>query len=179
MLDYDIQSCTRRCAVSGRDLLPGEVCYSAILAAGGHVERRDYAPECWQGPPEGALGWWKARLAARENKKAKLAPSDVLLKLLSELESRPDQSDMRYVLALLLVRRRVLRVEDDSNAAGDEELTLHSPRENATYRVRVALPSEERAEEIQRELTGLLSAECSPQAECSPHAPHEDASRGA
>src|SRR5689334_22601085 len=59
MIDYEIGRCSRRCYITGRELREGEICYSALVPDGLTVVRRDYATEAWEGPPEGAIGWWK------------------------------------------------------------------------------------------------------------------------
>ena len=84
-------------------------------------------------------------------------PDDVLLQFFDELADQPERQDMRYVLALLLVRRRVFRLEEDErNATGGEVLVLHCPRRDATYEVPVILPDQARIDEIQQELARLL-----------------------
>src|SRR5579863_1948158 len=55
LMDYEIQRFTRHCAVTGRELAPGEEFYTALVAAGAELKRIDYSAEAWQGPPEGAL----------------------------------------------------------------------------------------------------------------------------
>ena len=101
-MDYELQRSTRKCAKSGRDLAAGEVFYSVLSTEGSQVVRHDFAPEVWQGPPDGALGWWKAHAPAAESKAKKphWAPNDVMLQLFDELAEQPDRADMRYVLAL-------------------------------------------------------------------------------
>ncbi len=74
--------------------------------------RQDYSSEGWLGPPEGVLAWWQATMPARDTKRQSWAPSDVMLDLLEQLESQSERHDMRYVLSLLLIRRRVVRLED-------------------------------------------------------------------
>lgn len=159
MLDYEVQRCTRRCAKTGRELLPGETIYSTVTAAGGHLERADYAAEAWSGPPEGVLSWWKSQLPARDARRLHWAPNDVMLELLAELETQPQKSDFRYVLSLLLIRRRVLRLEDtETDAAGRQLSLLYCPRNEQTYRVTTEDPGPERVQEIQQELAALLVA---------------------
>jgi hypothetical protein len=159
MIDYEVQRCTRRCAATGRELRPGEVLYSTLTAEGSHVVRRDYCAAAWQGPPEGILGWWKSLVSDPSAKKVHWAPNDVMLDLLQALESQPDKQDMRYVLALLLVRRRVIRQEASERDAKNREVSvLYCPRRETTYRVVVELPSPQRADEIQDELARLLFA---------------------
>jgi hypothetical protein len=62
------------------------------------------------------------------------------------------------VLALLMVRRRIVRSEGtESDASGQETLKLFCPRNETEYRVPVVLPgTSERAEAIQQELAQLL-----------------------
>src|ERR1041385_8028069 len=109
MIDYEVQRFTRHCATSGRELVAGEGFYSALVARGAQVVRLDYAAEDWQGPPEGALGWWKSQVPGRDAKKLHWAPNEVMLELLEQLDGQADKLDMRYVLALLVVGRRALR----------------------------------------------------------------------
>jgi hypothetical protein len=160
MIDYEIQRCTRHCASSGRELLEGESFYSVLCPRGPSLERLDYAADAWNGPPPDALGWWKSQMPTREARQAQLAPSDVLLEFFTGLAELPEQADMRYVLALLLVRRRILRLEEtESDAAGRETLVLYCHRDESTHRVDVVMPDERREAEIQEELSRLLYAQ--------------------
>jgi hypothetical protein len=160
MIDYEVQRCTRHCATSGRELQPGEVFYSTLVAEGAAVVRHDYSTEVWQGPPAGVLGWWKSHMPLKTAKKLHWAPNDVMLDLLEGLEEQPDKKDMRYVLSLLLVRRRVLRVEETERGEGDVEVTvLYCARRETAYRVETTMPSDERIAEIQQELAHLLFAD--------------------
>lgn len=161
-MDYEVQRCTRHCAKSGRDLVPGEEYYSALVAEGAELVRRDYAAEAWEGPPEGAVGWWKSQIPTPQATRVRLAPNEVMLQLFDQLEGQPDKQDMRYVLSLLLVRRRVMRQEESERDAERRELlVLYCPRRDATYRVPEATPGDERISQIQEELGQLLFARAS------------------
>src|SRR4051812_33027484 len=103
-MDYEHVRSTRRCATTGRELAPGETFYSVLIAEGAKLVRHDYAAEAWEGPPENAVGWWKSRLPGREVKRVLWAPNDVTLDLLEQLADDSAHADMRYILALLLVR---------------------------------------------------------------------------
>ena len=158
-MDYEIQRCTRTCAATGRDLAPGEEFYSVLVAEGAELKRYDYCLEAWDGPPEGAVGSWKSQMPDPAAKRIHWAPNDVMLHFFEQLESQPDKQDMRYVLALLLVRRRVMRLEEpERDEAGHEVLVAYCPRREATYRVPAVAPGEARIEEIQQELARLLFA---------------------
>ena len=158
MLDYDVQRCTRRCAATDRELTAGETCYSVLTAEGAAVVRRDYSAQAWTGPPDDCLGWWKSIVVDPSAGRLTWAPSDVMLSYFERLLADPTAEDARYVLALLLVRRRVLRVETtERDEAGRDVLVLHCSRNETNYRVPEVLPSHQRAAEIQQQLADLLN----------------------
>jgi len=170
LLDFEVQRSTRRCAATDRPLEPGDVCYSVLEVQGADVIRKDYCREAWAGPPEDAFGWWRSRVPAPTAKKIKLAPNDVLLELFDQLADRSEQQDMRYVLALLLLRRRVLRLDVPFDLphvpAGQggrddraESMLVYCPKRDASYAVPIAMPGEERIDEIQQHLSELLIAD--------------------
>jgi hypothetical protein len=170
LLDFEVQRCTRRCAATDRALEPGEECYSVLVIEGANVIRKDFSSEVWKAPIDGAFGWWKSRVPEPTAKKIKLAPNEVLLGLFEKLADQSDQQDLRYVLALLLVRRRVLKVDVsqegfEGNAAADaihqsgQCMTLYSPKHDASYEVVVDMPTGERVDEIQHKLSDLLIAD--------------------
>ena len=160
MFDFDIQRCTRRCAATDRELQPGEVFYSALVAEGSDVVRRDFTESAWQGQPDSAIGWWKSRMPDAVPQRLHFAPNDVLLHYFEQLAEDVEKRDVRYILALLLVRRRIMRLEDTEQAEGESEhLVLFCPRNDSEYRVQVVDPVPERVQQIQNELATLLFAD--------------------
>jgi hypothetical protein len=155
LLDFEIANCTRRCAIGGRALAPGESYYSTLHMERGVAVRRDYAAEAWTGPPADALAWWQSHVddgAARPQ----LAPNDVLLNLFAALAEEPAEAEFRYVLGLLLLRRRLLRIASARHEAGGEALILDCPRREEQFELRVATPSPERSAELEQRLGELV-----------------------
>ncbi|MFO0869054.1 MAG: hypothetical protein U0935_08870 [Pirellulales bacterium] len=162
MLDFDVQRCTRRCSASGRDLRPGDTCYSVLVPRGAQVARLDYAADAWKGPPDDALGWWKGRVPDGGASRTACAPNDVMLDYFDHLAHFPEKSDVRYVLALLLVRRRVIRLENTlTDEHGQETLVVFCPRNEQDVHIPAILPDDERIAEIQTELSTLLFGDTS------------------
>ncbi len=152
------QRCTRHCATSGRELAEGESSFRPSSpkgpTCGGWTTPLKVGKARPRGPlPGGSRGCPRARLASRNWR-----TSDIL-ELFANLEDVADKQEMRYVMALLLVRRRILRLEDtETDAHGREVLVLYCPRDESTHRVASVVPDEGRANEIQNELAGLLFA---------------------
>lgn len=171
MQDYSIAKCTRRCALSGRALEPNESYFSVIVPAGEDVSRLDIAASHWNGPVEGAIGWWRSHMPAAATQALRPAPTGVLLDTLGELLQRPGKEALAYVLALLLVRRRVLQEEqgvtdqdsptEPTRATANEEVCptiwpLVSPTDGRQWQVPVVSPSAEQLSALQAELKQLL-----------------------
>lgn len=159
MIDFEVQKFTRRCFATERELQPGEAFHSVLIPDGEKVIRRDYSVEAWQGPPENAIGSWRAEVPDPRANRVRWAPNEVMLQLFVELYENPAQRDFCYVLTLLLIRRRLFKLENsERDAEGNELLHLFCPRHECEYRVMVTDPSEQRAAEIQQELAAILFA---------------------
>lgn len=160
MHDFDVKRCSRRCAKTDRELRPGETIYSVLVAEGADVKRLDYAEDAWQEPPgenKELVAWWKSQLPGGGNR-MQWAPNDVLLDYFQQLENDEARADVRFVMSLLLIRRRIMRLEDSqTDETGKQVLVVYCPRNETEYRVTAVVPSEERATEIQSELSQLLT----------------------
>jgi hypothetical protein len=156
-MDYEVQSFTRRCAVTGREFAPGERYYSVLVAEGAQLKRLDYSADGWQGPPENAIGYWKSQVPDKTSRRKHWAPNDLILDFFDQLAQQPDKQDMYYVLTLLLIRRRVFRLEEERrDQQGREVLTVYCPRRDVTYNIPAIMPDQSRIDEIQQQLAALL-----------------------
>lgn len=145
------------CAHTGRPFAADEPFYSALVRTGAGLERIDCGADAWQGPPDGTLAWWRSRYTAKESAGATLAPADVLLDVLEELDGRPDDAPLRYLIALELVRRRVLRiVEPSAGRAAADTLHLACRKRDRDYTVPTVAPREAAASGVEERLHALL-----------------------
>ena len=137
MTEYQIQGSTRRCARTGRGLEPGERFHSVLVDEGGAFSRLDYSLEGWQGPPPGAFSHWQGRLPKGDKPRRPPIDDDLLVDCLSRLENdkEPARVSFRFVLALLLLRRKRLRLDDSRNEDGQEVLLLRDMKGGAKHRV--------------------------------------------
>lgn len=174
--EYKVSRCSRQCHHQQRPLRDGEWYYSVVIEDGDEYLRRDYSAESWQGPPESAVGWWKSRMPTSDEKKMVLAPPEVLIDLLRQMGDLPGKEKCRYLLALMLMRRRLIRpvtgsAGDDSRAERTEQ--NEQDRANPLMRVEVVadgdlieIPtcviSRSEAEAVKNELDELLYCEAEP-----------------
>lgn len=137
MIDYEIAPSARVCTATGRELKPGEKVYSVLLDSAGKFVRQDFAVEAWQGPPAGAYGFWLGQVAAPDGPRRLPINDELLTDCFLQLEGQtePAKINVRYVLALLLMRRRRMRFEETTTEAGRELLGLKCVRTGERHRV--------------------------------------------
>jgi hypothetical protein len=158
MTDYQIEANTRRCTVTGRELRAGEKFYSVLLDEGGKFHRRDYSSEAWQGPPEGAFSFWSGRIPAGDEVRKPRIDDELLVDCFQRLEGATDPARIRfrYVVALLLMRRKRFKFEEARNEGDQEVLTLRCARTRATYQVTNPRLTEDEMAAVQDEVFKVL-----------------------
>jgi len=161
MTDYQIQSSTRRCAVSGRELQPGEKYYTVLIDQGDRFVRQDYSVEAWPGPPAEAFGFWMTRVPVPESRRRPAIDDEMLMECFQRLEGQEEAGRLRfrYVLALLLMRRRRFRFEEAQVEQGREILRLRCIRTGAQFRVVNPRMTEAETKVVQEEVFQALGWE--------------------
>lgn len=148
------------CAHTGRPFAANETFYSALVRAEAGLERIDCAAEAWAGPPAGTLAWWQSRYSPKDAGGPTLAPPDVLLDVLEQLEDRPEDAALRYLIALELIRRRVLRIVErpaaKSAGSASEPLVLACRKRDRDYVVSTVTPGAATAGGVEERLQALL-----------------------
>lgn len=157
---YELGRPGRKCFASGRDLRAGDEFYSVLLETVTGWERREYALEHWPGPPADAVGVWRGRVPAEDARPAAPAPltTEALLAWFDRLALAADeqQQRLRYVLTLLLLRRKALKLQDVDRTEAGEFLIVKRTRGASTDRVLDPRLSEERIQAVEQELNRLL-----------------------
>jgi hypothetical protein len=158
-MEYQIASSTWRCARTGRELAPGEKAYSVLYDRGGTFERQDISPEAWQGPPPEAFSFWVSRVPAEGQPRRLQVDDELILDCLERLtaETGAAKVNFRYVLALLLMRRKRLRFEEVARQEDKELLVLRCPRTRQVYQVVNPQLTEEQLAEVQQEVEKVLN----------------------
>ena len=122
MAQWEVERATGRSTVSGRPLEEGEEFYSVLLEEGETFRRVDYGLDEWEGPPEGAFCHFRTRMPIRQKRKRLLVDDEVLLAFFTRLarETEPVRVQFRFVLALILMRKRLLKYEGTEQREGQE-----------------------------------------------------------
>lgn len=158
MTDFDIAAPARTCTISGKELQPGDRVVSVLLDEAGKFVRRDFAAEAWAAPPQDAIAWWLGRIPAGTKPKKPTYNEDVLFDLFRHLAEATDQQrvNFRYVVALLLMRRKRLKFEDLKKANGQDMLVVRDAKSGTKYETIDPRLTEESIVEVQAEVFAAL-----------------------
>ena len=165
MLNFDFRRSSRKCCVTGRSFERGEEFVSVLVETDNELVRKDYALDCWDGSTatEDYIGWWTTKLPVLEKGKVYWAPRDVLLSYFQHLRNQPDQSDAVYVMSLLLIRKRILRLVETIQDTAEEKqaMILSISSEPNRFEVPIVELSQQRLGEIQQDLADKLFTDIS------------------
>jgi hypothetical protein len=157
IVEYEIEGNTRRCAATGRELQPGETVFTALVDENTKLVRLDFAAESWQGPPPNVFGFWVGQVPPMETRRPSI-DDEALFDFFQKLDERGDspRSKIRYAVALLLLRRKRLRLEGAEFQGGGEILTMQCAKTRARFQVFKSEMSDEEMKSVQKELDELL-----------------------
>lgn len=158
---YPILNHTRVCATTGRPLLPGEKFRSMLLDDAGQFVRKDYSADAWPGAPDNAIASWAGTVPEIHQKRRLTFDADLLMECFGRLaeETDPEKVRFRYVIALLLLRRKQLRFEDVRRDGDQEYLQLKCPKTGNAFEVVDPHLSEADIAKVQEEVVKVLGWE--------------------
>jgi hypothetical protein len=159
MTQYDLAAPARVCAATSRVLHPGERLVSVLTDEGGTLVRRDYAPDGWSGPPPNAVAHWFGKVPAKDAPRRPAVNEPLLFDCFDHLAGQPEPSKVhfRYVVALLLMRRKKLKFEDVKRTPdGGEVLVVRDTRSGKRVEVPDPRLSEAEIQAVQAEVFQVL-----------------------
>lgn len=124
--DYPIGKGTGVCSATGRRLEVGERFVASLVESEESEEllRVDFSGEAWDegARPRRLFGFWRGVIPAADAKKHVLIDDDAILDLFDQLATATDARRVafRFVLALILVRKRLLVCESTRAPKGGE-----------------------------------------------------------
>jgi hypothetical protein len=159
---YAIARPTGRCAATGDLLTPGTMCVATLCerAEDDGFDRLDYSLAAWESGarPQRLLGSWKSIVPEPDARRRLLVDDDVLMNLFERLadDTRPQRVAFRFVLALILMRKRLLKYVG-RNGVGEEEHWLLTPRDAAPDSPPLPVRNPRLSDDDVRALTDQLS----------------------
>jgi len=158
MNEWRIHRREARCTACERAFEEGESFYSLLFLEGDRLRREDRCANCFETPPAttDALFW---RTRHRADGRGRFAVDfEAIEELFLALEGRRDGrlQELRYLLALLLLRKKRLKLVGVRRHASGETLCVRRPRRQEEFEVLVFELDSERALALKSELARVF-----------------------
>lgn len=182
MQQFDVKRGSRKCCVTEQPFGPGVFFYSALIETSSGTIRNDYCSEAWNESPwssgdsqdqqitqedsstdeiadQSLIGWWKQRVPDLDSGKVYWAPDHVLIAWFDSLyaqqgKKNADQNETAWVMALLLMQKRLLARQDRDT--DDDTLYLVNKKTKEQYTLQEPEIDAQRIDAIQNQLAEQL-----------------------
>ncbi|MDG1898664.1 MAG: hypothetical protein P8I74_02250 [Phycisphaerales bacterium] len=124
---YRVNRSTGVCAETGQPIEPGAPCVAALCDDEEAILHRvDFSMESWESGkrPDGLFSFWKTRMPEKGEKKKVFVDDQVLLDIFERMaeDEREDRLAFRFVLGLILIRKRLFRHESQRKDEGGDRV---------------------------------------------------------
>jgi hypothetical protein len=157
LIEWKFQRRQARCRACETGFAEGERHASVLSITGEEIVREDVCVRCWtkREPSQDLFYWFTRQELNRRRFQLDLATLEHLF-LQLEAREEPKVRELRYILCLLLMRKRRLKLVRVAREAGVESLIVKRPRRTETCSVVVFDFTPERVDELRRELIEIF-----------------------
>jgi hypothetical protein len=122
MDEWEITRPLGQCCGTGRQIAAGEEYFAALVETDSGLERRDFCADYWQNNNPQVYCYWKSKLPDPEHKKQLFVDDDMLIAFFERLEQESEQEKLnfRFVIMLVLMRKRRLKYDSTISRDGAE-----------------------------------------------------------
>jgi hypothetical protein len=161
MADWEINRPLGQCCGSGRKIECGEDYYAALVESEQGLTRRDFSGEYWEREKPSVYCFWKTKLAAPNDKKQLFVSDDMLMAFFERLahETDGEKVGFRFVLALVLMRKRRLKYDATKIDSGREIWRLRVPGDKDPVEVVNPHLDESQIEALTTQIGQILQAD--------------------
>lgn len=126
--EYNISKPPDSCAACQKQCPPGEELVATVKEVNEDLQRQDFCLACWEANGRSAdpeiLAQWHWHVPRKEEKKKLLVDDELLINFFQRLEGslEPTRVSFRFVLALILMRKRLLIYDRSRKEADGREI---------------------------------------------------------
>ena len=173
MIDWNIQCRAHACQACGRRFLDRQPCHTLLSDAKAGYDRLDVCEPCWaaqfsQGATsrKGFISHWQGvfELPAVQTEPIRKENAESLLRKLVEVND-PNHGPACFILAVMLERKRVLKVKDQTQRDGHRVFIYEQPKTGDLFTITDPNLRLDQLDEVQRDVSRLLEHGLNPTAE--------------
>ena len=161
MEEWQISKPLGQCCGTGKKIEYGEEYFAALVETEEGLQRRDYCSDYWQKEKPDVFCYWRTKLPNPEQKKRIFVDDEMLMAFFERLEQESEQEkiNFRFVLTLVLMRKR--RLKYDSTKIEDDREVWRLKVTGEKEFVEVVNPhlDEEQIEQLSSQIGQILQVE--------------------
>ena len=137
MAEWEIKKTLGQCSGTGREFEIGEEYFAALVEGQEGLQRQDFSADYWNESKPAVFCFWKTKMPNPEQKKKIFVDDEMLMSFFDRLaeETDPEKINFRFVLTLILMRKRKLKYEGCEMLEGDEVWTLKVTAQDRSEKV--------------------------------------------
>jgi len=161
MVEWEINKPLGQCWGSGTKIEYGQEYFGALVETEEGLQRRDYCAEYWQNEKPDVFCFWKTKFPNPDQKKQIFVDDDMLMAFFERLEkeTEPEKINFRFVLALILMRKRRLKYDETKIEDGNEIWRLRIVGDKQIAEVVNPHLDEEQIEQLSSQIGQILQTD--------------------
>jgi len=161
MADWEIRKTLGQCAGTDQEFAIGQEYFAALVETEEGFERQDFSVEYWQENKPAVYCFWKTKMIDPEHKKKLFIDDEMLMSFFERLGEETDQEkvNFRFVLTLVLMRKRKLKYLSDAVKEGREIWHMRVAGEGREVTVVNPHLTEDQIEELSEQMGQIMQVD--------------------
>jgi len=161
MADWEIHKPLGTCTGTGKVIAPDEEYIASLIETPEGMQRKDYSVEYWNANKPQVYCYWKSVMPKPDQKKQLFIDDNMLMSFFERLATETDieKLNFRFVLALILMRKRMLKYDSSKNENGKEIWSLKVTGKDQIEQVLNPQLTEDKIEQLSEQLGQILQVE--------------------
>jgi len=161
MSEWEVDKPLGQCYGTGRKIEYGEEYFGALVEIDEGLQRRDFCADYWESEKPNVFCYWRSKLPHPDRKKQIFVDDEMLMAFFERLENETEQEkvNFRFVLALILMRKRQLKYNATRVENGKEIWRLRIVGEKEIVEVINPHLDEEQVEQLSSQIGQILQTD--------------------
>ena len=161
MAEWEIEKTLGRCYGTGEQFKVGRNYFAALVETDQGFERRDYSVEYWQAEKPSVYCYWKTKMPDAGQKRKLFVDDEMLMTFFERLAEETDQEriNFRFIIILVLMRKRRLKYKSSRIEDGQEVWTLRVTAQDRTVEAVNPNLTEDKIEQLSCQISQILQVD--------------------
>ena len=161
MAEWEIEKTLGRCYGTGEQFKVGREYFAALVETDEGFQRRDYSVEYWREEKPSVYCYWKTKMPDAGQKRKLFVDDEMLMTFFERLAEETDQEriNFRFIITLVLMRKRRLKYKSSRIEDGQEVWTLRVTAQDRTVEAVNPNLTEDKIEQLSCQISQILQVD--------------------